>query len=266
MENIHSFGSQKLPSMVSDEPAEDQLAQGAKDDGSRAATQDLLETLAASIERVRTVAEGDDESLKLSVLSAFTPQRLAQADANLGVVPSAAGEFRERSVAPVQEQRAEGVAAMSLQLSAPQDAAEIEADRVAASVISGDIIQVGQTTSAPVMHRQVGEALVAAGSGLLVADAELAPVEAATGPPGWAVAAGLAVAGVALIGIGYLLTRSRACPPCPAPPGPEIDRDHGHFPCADHWHYFRYNQNPQTCQCFLQRLFGGCCGEPGAPC
>jgi hypothetical protein len=27
-----------------------------------------------------------------------------------------------------------------------------------------------------------------------------------------------------------------------------------------------YNQNPVTCQCFLQRRFGGCCGTPGAPC
>jgi RHS repeat-associated protein len=63
---------------------------------------------------------------------------------------------------------------------------------------------------------------------------------------------------------------AKPCPPCPAPPPPQIHRvppSTPHFPCpGDHWHYFVYNQNPVTCQCYLQRKFGGCCGTPGAPC
>lgn len=63
---------------------------------------------------------------------------------------------------------------------------------------------------------------------------------------------------------------TRPCPPCPTPPPPQIHRvppSRPHFPCpGDHFHYFFYNQNPVTCQCYLQRKFGGCCGTPGAPC
>jgi RHS repeat-associated protein len=66
------------------------------------------------------------------------------------------------------------------------------------------------------------------------------------------------------------LARPTPCPPCPPPPPPQIHRvppARPHYPCpGDHWHYFVYNQNPVTCQCFLQRRFGGCCGTPGAPC
>jgi hypothetical protein len=267
MEKVHSFGSQKLTSMTLEEPTPEESAQGTMDDESKAAAQDLLDTVSDNIERVRSVAEGNDEPMKLSVLSAFTPQRLADADNQLGVVPRNAGAPQGSPVPEVQEQRPEGMATFSLQVSAPQDAAEVEADRLASAIISGDSVRIGQTAAPATMHRQVGEALVAAGTGLLVTDAELSPVEAATGPPGWAVAAGLAVAGVALIGIGYLLTRAKTCPPCPAPPGPDIHSGHTHFPCTGaHWHHFRYNQNPETCQCFLQRLFGGCCGDPGAPC
>jgi RHS repeat-associated protein len=65
-------------------------------------------------------------------------------------------------------------------------------------------------------------------------------------------------------------TPARPCPPCPAPPPPRIDRvppSRPHWPCpGDHWHYYVYNQNPVTCQCFLKTEFGGCCGTPGAPC
>jgi RHS repeat-associated protein len=48
------------------------------------------------------------------------------------------------------------------------------------------------------------------------------------------------------------------CPPCPEPPEPEYHYDHPHYPCDAHWHYYVYNQNPSTCQCYLQRKFGGC--------
>lgn len=52
--------------------------------------------------------------------------------------------------------------------------------------------------------------------------------------------------------------REGPCPPCPEPPAREEHYDHPHYPCGAHWHYFVYNQNPNSCQCFLQRRFGGC--------
>lgn len=89
--------------------------------------------------------------------------------------------------------------------------------------------------------------------------------------------ADLVALGILAVGLVHALAASstttrRPCPPCPSPPAPEIDRvppSRPHFPCpGDHWHYFVYNQNPITCQCFLRRMFGGCCSEgtPGAPC
>src|ERR1039457_293514 len=55
--------------------------------------------------------------------------------------------------------------------------------------------------------------------------------------------------------------------PCPAPPPPRIDRvppSTPHFPCTgDHAHFFRYNQNPVTCQCFLQKIEPPMCLSQG---
>ena len=87
--------------------------------------------------------------------------------------------------------------------------------------------------------------------------------------PGDVVALGILAVG--LVAAGIAVMSRPACPPCPANPAPEIDRvppSTPHWPCpGDHWHYQVYNQNPTTCQCFLSsRLFGGCCGLPGAPC
>jgi hypothetical protein len=139
------------------------------------------------------------------------------------------------------------------------DAFEREAETVARRVSQGyaadDLIQqevAGNSTE--IIQRQGGP-----GVAVLVE----------SGPVGWAILAGIAIAGLGI----YLATRarSRPCPPCPPNPPPEIDRvppSAPHYPCpGDHWHYRVYNQNPQTCDCFLSgRLFGGCCGESGAPC
>jgi RHS repeat-associated protein len=61
------------------------------------------------------------------------------------------------------------------------------------------------------------------------------------------------------------------CPPCDETEDPlpedQIHMTPGQHGCeGGHWHSFRYNQNPYTCECYPQRVFGGCCGTPGAPC
>jgi RHS repeat-associated protein len=99
---------------------------------------------------------------------------------------------------------------------------------------------------------------------------------AAAGAAAGSMGAGIGAVPGALIGacLGALLVtadtpqdRDRSCPPCPEPPGPQVHHDHGHWPCpGSHWHSLSYHQNPDTCECFLKRDFGGCCGEPGAPC
>jgi RHS repeat-associated protein len=45
------------------------------------------------------------------------------------------------------------------------------------------------------------------------------------------------------------------CPPCPTPPPDDVHNVPNQHGCPDgHVHYFRYNQNPLTCTCYLQRL------------
>jgi hypothetical protein len=89
--------------------------------------------------------------------------------------------------------------------------------------------------------------------------------------PGDLVALGILAVGLVAAGAIIATSTTRTCPPCPPNPAPEIDivpPSAPHWPCpGSHWHYRVYNQNPRTCECFLSaRLFGGCCGLPGAPC
>ena len=47
------------------------------------------------------------------------------------------------------------------------------------------------------------------------------------------------------------------CPPCPDPPPgySRYDTSHTHFPCPGghtHVYTYEYNQNPDTCECFLK--------------
>jgi hypothetical protein len=247
----------------------DQSANSTAVDSSQPEGQTMLPSLANYIERIRSIAYGGDDSLKQSVLASFTAERLAEAENQLEAVPKA--EVATAQTARVQERTTERVATMPIAVSNPQDAAEREATQIASAVVCGRSVNVGQANTQEILNRQVGEALVAAGSGLLVTEAELAPGEVVTGPPGWVVGGVVLLAAVGLLAAGYLLTRSKVCPPCPAAPPIEIDRvppSSPHFPCpGDHWHFRVYNQNPQTCDCFLSgRLFGGCCGIPGAPC
>ncbi|HLL81527.1 MAG TPA: DUF4157 domain-containing protein [Longimicrobium sp.] len=162
-----------------------------------AAVEQHAATVMEGAARIREIAAGSDEALKARVLAAFSLPRLREAEARLRPVP----ESRVRERTPTQ------VATQSIEVGSPTDGAEIEADRVAAAVVQGGAAHVARG-GAPVMRRQFGEALVAAGGGLLITDAELAPVTAPTGPPGWVVVGVLGLVGVALVGIGYALTSS----------------------------------------------------------
>jgi RHS repeat-associated protein len=48
------------------------------------------------------------------------------------------------------------------------------------------------------------------------------------------------------------------CPPCTGYlPPPRVDTGHSHYPCpGDHVHYFVWEQNPTTCQCFVKDRLG----------
>jgi hypothetical protein len=72
-----------------------------------------------------------------------------------------------------------------------------------------------------------------------------------------AVAAGAAV--IVLCGVLVPSDTKKQCPPCPNPPGSEsqLHTTHSHYPCPGaHIHHkaFTYDQNPQTCKCFLRKM------------
>lgn len=90
--------------------------------------------------------------------------------------------------------------------------------------------------------------------------------------PGDVIALGILAVGLIVALTTATSTTRAACPPCPRPPNPDVDRvppsrRHGGCP-GDHWHYYEYNQDPVSCICYgPRRRFGGCCvGAPGAPC
>ncbi len=183
--------------------------------------------MVSGLERLRAVANSNDEELKLRVLAAFSPKRLEQAE--LQFVSSIQGS----AGVEVREKRSEALATMPLRVSHPLDATEVEADRVAAAVISGARSSIVQVNSETVVSRQgAGEALTAFGQGLLGAEAAGgAELETASGPPGWVVGLVVTVVAATAIGTGYLMSRGRsrtktqaraepttAEPPPPPPP------------------------------------------------
>jgi len=241
-----------------------QRADGTPSAGAATANSDrknAVQQIPGFITQLRTAANGQDEALKQSILAGFTPRAIAEAMA----------QAEQKTPAMSIHEESKGLAAMPLVISSPQDAAEREAVRVSDAVISGSEASIHVPARPGTIHRNGAAAAALAGlTGFELGGG--AEAEAATGPPGWVVAGvvGLAIAGLATY---VAITKPIECPPCPTPPGPEIDRvppSAPHWPCpGDHWHYFEYNQNPMTCQCFgPRRLFGGCCGFglPGAPC
>lgn len=150
---------------------------------------------------------------------------------------------------------------------------EVIARAVAAGLLrsagSSEETELSATADPGVIRRQFAEVFTR----YAVAAGIASQVDSPAPGPGDVVAIGILVVGLVAATAAVMSTPARLCPPCPAPPAPEIDRvppSTPHFPCpGDHWHYYVYNQNPVTCQCFgPRRMFGGCCGlgGPGAPC
>lgn len=135
-------------------------------------------TLSATADQVEAAA-GADSDAQLAVLAAFTRPSLETAEAQL--LPDGAE--------PVVGSDSSDVAPVSVQ-----------------TVLATNI---GAPVQGLTVQRQLAEAMTALGVGLLEADATAAPVEAATGPPGWAVAGALALVGVVLIGAGVLMATAQ---------------------------------------------------------
>ena len=144
--------------------------------------------VAELLAQLRAVASGGDEAAKQGVLRAFSPAGAQQAERTL------------ESLVRVEQRRPEGMAARSLQVSAPSDPAEVEAERVADAVMASGTVTVQQRAAGP--HRQAAEAMIAGGLTVLEVDAVTAPE---TGPPGWIIGGIVALGALAVIGAGYVL-------------------------------------------------------------
>lgn len=155
-----------------------------------------IEKISGFVAQLRTVASGDDENLKLSILSAFSPRNLQDITENLGQFT-----IEESNISPVavQVQQPKTLVRSSLAISHFQDAAELEAVKVADAVVRGNSVAINRTASPRTIHRDGGAS--AALAGLIAFEAAGgAEAEAATGPPGWVVGGVvlLAIAGLAI--------------------------------------------------------------------
>jgi hypothetical protein len=162
------------------------VAQVAAAEQDEDAEQPLTE-VAAGLAQLRAVASGTDEQLKLAVLAAFTTERLAQHEQEVGAGPASGAASSPQ--APVSEQVAAPAAATP-------------------TVATKRLARAATPARRRMLSRQ-GEAVLAAGWAILAVDAEAAPAEAAAGPPGWAIGLGLAVVGAAVIGVGYVMMASQ---------------------------------------------------------
>jgi Domain of unknown function (DUF4157)/Bacterial toxin 34 len=157
--------------------------------------EEYSEKLAEFAERLRAVANTDDEKLKLSVLAGFSAEGIRQARESVAVEID------------VTQQAAPSLAAKSFDVSKPRDSAEIEADQVAMAVVNGYPAMINHT-SETVLHRQAG-ALAAAGFGILAAEAESTPVTS-WNPPGWVILGVATVVAGVLIGTSVLMAENVA--------------------------------------------------------
>jgi hypothetical protein len=222
-EQIHSRANQKLAAKAS-EGAPDVDASSLEE------SQKYVNGLNNLLIKLREVVSSNDESLKRHVLEEFTSEKLADAEGDLR-----SQNQPKTARVNIREIPDEGVAAAPLNVSHPLSAAEMEADRVAAQIISGENVTVERQTSVSTVFRQ-GEWAMGAGTAILAFQASgPAEIEAMFPGPGWiALGATLLVAG-ALIGAGTLMMsrrseRTRAAERAepttgtPTPPPPDLCR------------------------------------------
>lgn len=153
------------------------MARAAADGLSEIAGPELAQ-LGGVAAQVEATAGSSDEALKSAVLNSFGPAFVAGAEAMAQSKAAEQGENIE-GVQPQHESIAQRFAAMS----APSGAAAASAS----------------------VQRQVAETLVLVGGGMVGTAEAAAPVEAATGPPGWIVGATLLVVGAVLVGVGVYM-------------------------------------------------------------
>lgn len=155
-------------------------AASAEADGMSEVARQNLTQLGGLAAQVEKTANSTDDALKATVLNAFGAQFVVNA------------ETMARSIAATQGADIEG-----LQPHLPV-AQRLE------SIIRADTAP----TAPPRVQRQVAETLVLIGGGMVGTAEAAAPLEVATGPPGWVVGAALLVAGAALVGIGIYMASS----------------------------------------------------------
>jgi hypothetical protein len=143
-----------------------------------------LTAVSAGLAQLRAAASGEDEALKKSVLAGFTSERLAQHEQQLGAGPPAAASGPD--------------AAPSEQVAAPTAAPATVATKQS-------LARMPTPVGRRMLSRQ-GAGVMELGWWILATDAEAAPEEAAAGPVGWVIGAGLAVVGLAIVGIGYAMS------------------------------------------------------------
>lgn len=179
---------------------------------------------------LRQLAGKRNERVSEAVLVNFTPERLKAASDRLVLarVPSPMVAVSEASVPTL--------AAKSLRVSQPHDSTEMEADRIAAEIMSGHPLSTYTAHAEPSVYRLMDGATEAAFEEKLAEVAEVtAPAEVATeavgpevaeggatllgiGPVGWIViAAAVTVVAVVAVGHYYYSKEDEAKKPAPAP-------------------------------------------------
>ena len=167
---------------------------GAEADGEAGSTpvSDHCAAVESAIAQIQSAISTEDESLRASILAAFTPQSIASATNQAGtaiqVETRAQGAASERvSLPTVVQRRTQSIAMRSLHISQPQDPAEVEAEEIATQLVSGghspDALPVSGSDPSIQRMAAIAAPLIAfeMGGG--------AEAEAAAGPAGWAVGA-----------------------------------------------------------------------------
>src|SRR5260370_21429147 len=143
---------------------------------------------------MRAAAASDDEELKAAIVSAFRHDRLM----------AAASQLTLASDVPYGEDQRQGARKGS---SPPSQQPGIAAVQMLS--VSNAILTRQEDRNDIAVQREAAAAVAAAGAFLLATDAEASPVEAATGPPGWIVGGTVAIIGLGLLGIGYLMASAQ---------------------------------------------------------